>query len=69
MKPFYKTKKYGNYLVTVSATESWNRIQKQLEDIQLKDLSPQKIKAIVSDFYLKVVIKNVLGSRNFGMRN
>ena len=29
------------------AVESWNKIQKQLKDILLKDLSPRKIKAIV----------------------
>ena len=49
---FYKTDRYGKYSVTVSAVESWNKIQKQLKDMLLKDLSPNKIKAIVSDFYL-----------------
>ena len=44
---------YGKYSITASAVESWNRIQKQLKDILLKDLSPNKIKTIVSDFYLK----------------
>ena len=29
------------------------QIQKQLKDVLLKQLSPNKIKAIVSDFYLK----------------
>ena len=53
IKPFYKTKRYGKYLITVSAVESWNKIQKQLKDMLLKDLSPNKIKTIVSDFYLK----------------
>ena len=53
IKLFYKTKRYGKYSITVSAAESWNRIQKQLKDILLKDQSPNKIKAIVSDFYLK----------------
>ena len=53
IKLFYKTKIYGKYSITVSAVESWNRIQKQLKDILLKHLSPNKIKAIVSDFYLK----------------
>ena len=53
IKLFYKTKRYGQYSITVSAVESWNRIQKQLKDILLKHLSPNKIKAIVSDFYLK----------------
>ena len=53
IKLFYKTKIYGKYSITVSAVETWNRIQKQLKNILLKDLSPNKIKTIVSDFYLK----------------
>ena len=53
IKLFHKTKRYGKYSITVSAVESWNRIQKQLKDILLKHLSPNKNKAIVSDFYLK----------------
>ena len=39
--------------ITVSAVELWNKIQKQLKDMLLKDLSPNKIKTIASDFYLK----------------
>ena len=53
IKPFYKTKRYGKYSITVSAVESWNKIQKQLKDLLLRDLSPNKIKIIVSDLYLK----------------
>ena len=52
IKLFYKTKRYGKYSITVSAVESWNKIQKQLKDLLLKDLSPNKIKTIVSDLYL-----------------
>ena len=52
IKLLYKTKRYGKYSVTVSAVESWNKILKQLKDKLLKDLSPQKIKTIVSDSYL-----------------
>ena len=52
-KPFYKTNKYGKYSMTVSAVESWNQIQKQLKIILLKDLSPNKTKTVVSDFYFK----------------
>ena len=41
------------FKITVSAVESWNKIQKQLKDVLLlKQLSPNKIKKIVSDFYL-----------------
>ena len=50
---FYKTKRYGKYSITVSAGESWNKIQKQLKDMLLKNLSLNKVQTIVSDFYLK----------------
>ena len=53
IKLFYKTKRYGKYSITVSAVESWNKIQKQLKDMLLKDLSPNKIRTIASDFCLK----------------
>ena len=44
---------YGKKSITVSAAESWNKIQKQLKDMLFKDLSPRNIKTIVSNFYLK----------------
>ena len=53
IKLFYKTKRYGKHSITVSAVDSWNKIQKQLKDLLLRDLSPNKIKIIVSDLYLK----------------
>ena len=52
-KLFYKTNRYGKYSITVSTIESWNKIQKQLKDMQFKDLSLRKIKTIVSNSYLK----------------
>ena len=39
--------------MTVSAVESWNKIQRQLKNMRLKDLSPNKIKTVVSNSYLK----------------
>ena len=42
-KLFYKTNRYGKYSITVSVVESWNKIQKQLKDVLLKDLTPKKI--------------------------
>ena len=45
--------KDGKYSITVSAVESWNKVQKQLKDLLLTDLFLNKIKIIVSDFYLK----------------
>ena len=53
MKHFYKTGRYGKYSITVNAVESWNKIQKQLKSILLKDLSPNKIKTVVTNFYFK----------------
>ena len=53
IKLFYKPKRYGKHSITVSAVESWNKIKKQLKDLLLRDLSPNKIKMIVSDIYLK----------------
>ena len=54
IKLVYKTNRYGKYSIIVSAVESWNKIQKQLKNTLLKDLSPNKIKTIVSSFYLKL---------------
>ena len=51
IKLFYKTKRYGKYSITVSAVESWNKTQKQLKDLLLRDLSHSKIKTIVSDLF------------------
>ena len=53
MKPFYKTDRYGKYSITVNAVESWIKIQKQLKSILLKDLSPNKIETVVTNFYFK----------------
>ena len=53
MKTFYKTNKYGKYSITVSAVESWSKIQKQLKSVLLKDLSPNKIKTVVTNFCFK----------------
>ena len=53
MKLFYKTDRYGKYSITVNAIESWNKIQKQLKNMLLKNLSPYKIKTAVTIFYLK----------------
>ena len=52
IKRFYKTERFGKYSITVNAIELWNKIQKQLKEMLLKNLSTNKIKTIVSDFYL-----------------
>ena len=42
----------GKYSITAGAAESWNKFLKQLKTL-LKDISPNKIKTFVSNFYLK----------------
>ena len=59
-KLFYKTIRYGKYSITVSPVESWNKIQKQLKDILLKDLPPRKINTIVSNFYLNQISSSLI---------
>ena len=53
MKVFCTANRYGKYSITASAAESWNKIQKQLKNVLLKHLSHNKVKIIVSNFYLK----------------
>ena len=53
MKLFYKTNRYGKYSITVNALELCNKIQKQLKNMLLKNLSPYKIKTVVTNFNLK----------------
>ena len=43
----------GSIQYTISAPESSNKIQKHLKDTSLKNLSPNKIKTVVSNFYFK----------------
>ena len=51
-KHFYKKNKYGKYSITVSAVESWNKIQKHLKNILLKDLPQIKLKQLLVIFIL-----------------
>ena len=53
MKLFYKTNEYGKCSINISAGESWNKIQKQLKNMLLKDLSLNKIKTVVTNFHFK----------------
>ena len=48
----FKTNRYEKYSITVSTVELWSKIQKQLKDMVLKDLTPRKVKTIVSNFIL-----------------
>ena len=52
MKLFYKTNRYGKYSVTISAVESWNKIQKQLKNMLFKDLSPINLEQLSLIFIL-----------------
>ena len=52
IKLFYKTERSGKYSITVSAVESWNKTQKQLKDLLLRDLSPIKLKQLPMIFIL-----------------
>ena len=53
LKKIYKLNRCRTFSITVSAVESWNKIQKQLKNMQLKDLSPNVIKSVASNCYLK----------------
>ena len=52
MKLFYRPNRYEKYSITVSAAQSWNKIQKQLKNMLLKDLSPNKLKQLSLIFVL-----------------
>ena len=50
---FLFEKIYRRYSATVSAVELWSKVQKQLKNILLKDLSANKIKTAATNFYFK----------------
>ena len=53
MKLLYKTNGYGKYSITVSAVESWNKIQKQQKNMLLKNkINPIKLKQLSLIFIL-----------------
>ena len=47
------TNRYGKYSLTVGAVESQNKIQKQFKKYTTYRSIPNKIKTVVSSFYLK----------------
>ena len=53
MKLVYKSNSYGKYSITVSAAESWNKIKKKTNNMLFKDLPSNKIKTVITNFYLK----------------
>ena len=50
----------GKYSVTVSAVKSWNKIQKQLKDMLLKDLPPGKLKQLLVVFTLNHINSSLI---------
>ena len=75
MKLFYKTNRYGNYSITVSAIESWNKIQKQLKNMLLKNLSPYKVSLIFvlnyinnSFYHVKIYLRRMISIINYTVR-
>ena len=43
----YRKNRCGKYSITVSVVESWNKIQKQLKNMLIKDLFPIKLKQLL----------------------
>ena len=58
--PSYKTNRYGSYSIIVSVVELWNKIQKQMEDMPLKDLSPPMKLKQLSVIFILIYINNLL---------
>ena len=59
-KLFYKTNRYGEYSITVSAVESWNKIQKQLKECYLKIYPPGKLKQLLVIFILNHINSSLI---------
>ena len=60
IKHFYKTKRYGKYSITVSAVDSWNKIQNQLKDIHLEIYPPTKLKQLPVIFILNYINNSLI---------
>ena len=52
-KKSFRTNNFGKFSVTVSAIDSWNKIQDQMGEIALKDLRPSKIKWLLTNKFIK----------------
>ena len=59
IKRFYKTKRYGKYSITVSAVESWNKIQKQ-KICYLEIYPPIKLKQLSVIFILNHINNSLI---------
>ena len=70
IKLFYKTKRYGKYSITVSAVESWNKIQKQ-KICYLEIYPPIKLKQLSVIFILNHINNSLIMQKlwDFNKRN
>ena len=53
LKSSYRTNRYGEHSIIAIVVYLWNKIQKQLKNKLLKDLSPKNINIVVGNCYLK----------------
>ena len=51
-KKFFRTN-FVKFSITVSAIDSWNKIQSQMCDIALKEIEPSQIKWLLIDKFIK----------------
>ena len=52
-KKSFRRNNFGKFFVTVSAIDSWNKMQDQMDEIALKDLRSSKIKWLPTDKFIK----------------
>ena len=52
-KNSFRANNFGKFPVTVSAIDSWNKIQDQVGEIALKDLRPSEIKWLLTNKFIK----------------
>lgn len=50
--PSFNTNKYGKHSIITSAIYSWNHTQKQIKDLSLFTLKPNKLKSLLSSYFL-----------------
>ena len=53
-KKSFRTNNFGKFSVTVSANDSWNKMQDQMSEIALNDLRPSKIKQLLTEKFIKI---------------
>ena len=49
----FRTNGFGRFSAILSAIDSWNEMQNQMGEIALKDLTPSKIKWLLTDKFIK----------------